>query len=53
MKNFYDLAPGKETSNDSPSEFDLLSDAHIENQIALNQDSEIDYLLDQYSSDFN
>lgn len=52
MKNQNDLTPVKDQSNENISEFNLLSDAHIENQIALNQDSEIDYLLDLCTQDF-
>lgn len=51
MKNFNHTTPENGISKDNSSEAIFLSDDHIENQISLNQDSEIDFLLDQYSGE--
>ena len=47
MKNLNDLT----AANDYSSELNFLSDDNIEAQIELNQDSEINFLLDQCSGD--
>ena len=52
MKHLKPQMPENRTSLDSPAEITFLSDDHIEHQIALNQDIEIDFLLDQYPGDF-